>query len=244
MLRPVTAVLAAVFLLSASLNLGGKIPLGFTQLSFSRPSTSIAGFELVIGLFLVASVVFSNLYVFGGALLLATVGVAEGLLSPDVQGPARDLHETMIPFVIAGWILAVLDAQNTYRASGHRTPSQKSRQVMIILQFFVGGLVALGGAAYAFGGTYPIGTVVGLVHLAVGLTGLFAGYAFLRERSWSRRFLIQINVVTILYSAFAESLAEIYGLLPPGINDALIGTIVAIIVSAAIVWLILVNKSV
>ena len=43
--------------------------------------------------------------------------------------------------------------------------------------------------------------------------------------------------MTIVYSAFAESLAEIYAYLPRGINDALIGTIIAIIVSAVIIYI-------
>ena len=84
---------------------------------------------------------------------------------------------------------------------------------------------------------YPVGTALGSVHLAVGLTGLYAGYAFYRGKSWSKKFLIAINGVTIAYSTFSESLAEIYAYLPRGINDALIGTIIAIIVSAAIIYL-------
>ena len=81
----------------------------------------------------------------------------------------------------------------------------------------------------------------GLGHLAIGLTGLCAGYAFLRRKNWSWGFLIGINTVTIIYSTFAEALAEIYALLPPGINDALIGTIIAVIFSAVILYLLLVN---
>ena len=101
----------------------------------------------------------------------------------------------------------------------------------------------MGGAAYARSGTYPFGTAMGLVHLAVGLTGLFAGYSFLRRKHWSQNFLIGINYLTIGYSAFSETIAEIYALLPPGINDALIGTIIAIIVSATIIYILFSNKS-
>ncbi len=108
-----------------------------------------------------------------------------------------------------------------------------------MLQFFVGGLVTLGGAAFAKSGTYPIGTALGLGHLAVGLTGLFGGYAFARKKSWSNELLIGINIVTIAYSAITESLAEIYAFLPRSINDALIGTIIAIVVSAVIIYLLM-----
>ena len=242
-IRVMTVSLAALFLISAVLNLGGKIPLGSTELAFESPSTSIAEFEIAIGLVLLIAAALSSLYVYGGAYLFATVGILEGLLSSDVQGLAGSIHEVMVPFVIGGWILLVVDARNTYKARRYQTAGQKTREIVTVLQFFVGGLVTLGGAAYARGGTYPIGTALGLFHLVVGLTGLFGGYSFLRRKTCSREFLIAINSVTIVYSAFAESLAEIYSFLPPGVNDALIGTIIAIVVSATIIYLLLSNKS-
>ena len=57
-LRIATEILAALFLVSCVLNLGAKIPLGFADLSFSSPSMSIAEFEVVIGLALLAAAVF------------------------------------------------------------------------------------------------------------------------------------------------------------------------------------------
>jgi len=236
MTRLITLPLGALFLLSAVLNLGARIPLGFTLLSFSSPSSSIAGLEAAIGLALLVAARLSSLYAYGGAYLLAAVGTSEGLLSSDVQGLARNLHEAMVPFLVLGWILLIVDARAAHEAVGHRTAGQRTRQIVIVLQFFVGGLVTLGGVAYAKSGTYPVGTAVGLIHLAVGLTGLLAGYAYVRRTSRSREFLVGINVVTIVYSALAESLAEVYALLPPGVNDALIGTIIAIMVSAVIVY--------
>jgi hypothetical protein len=227
------AILAVLFLISAAMNLGAKIPVGFATLSFSVPSSSIATFEIVIGALLLAAAALSNLYVFGAAYLLATVGVAEGLLSSSVQGLARSLHETMIPFLVAGIVVLVLDARATYNK---RAQDKWNFEITAILQFFVGGLVTLGGAAYARSGTYPVGTALGLGHLAIGLAGLYGGYAFMKRKSRSPKFLIWINSVTIIYSAIVESLAEIYAYLPPGINDALIGTIVAIIVSSIIIY--------
>jgi hypothetical protein len=241
-LRVVTFLLAAIFLLSATMNLGFKIPLGFLTLSFSSPSTSIAEFEILIGTILIVSAIISNLYLYGGAYVLTTVGILEGLLSADVQGLAREIHETMIPFAVAGWILLIVLARTAYKSKGHQTSSQRSHQIITILQFFVGGLVTLGGAAYASSGTYPIGTALGSVHLVIGITGLFGGYFFLKRKAWSRKFLIEMNSLTIAYSLFAESLAELYAYLPRGINDALIGTIIAIIVSSVIIYMLLANK--
>jgi hypothetical protein len=55
--------------------------------------------------------------------------------------------------------------------------------------------------------------------------------------------LLAMNGVTIAYSAFSEGLAEVYALMTPGIGDALIGTIIAIVVSVAIIYLLASNKS-
>jgi hypothetical protein len=236
---PLTVLLVALFLLSAALNLGVKIPLGFTELSFTSPSASIAGFEVAIGLVLLTAVVISNLYFYAGTYLFALIGIAEGLLSSDVQGLARNIHEFMVPVAFGGVILLIFEARIAYKSRKYETPSEKTRTIVTVLQFFVGGLVTLGGVAFTLGGTYPVGTFLGLVHLAVGLGGLFGGYFFLKRKTWSRKFLVWINCVTIAYSAYAESLAEIFAFLPQGINDALIGTIIAIIVSAAIIYLLL-----
>ena len=99
------------------------------------------------------------------------------------------------------------------------------------------------GLGYATSATYPVGTALGVVHLLVGLIGLFAGYAFLKRKAHSRRLLVAINGVTIAYSAFSESLAEVYALMTPGVGEALIGTIIAIVVSVAIIYLLVSNKS-
>lgn len=236
-LRAVTLILGLLFLISCVMNFGYKIPLGSTGLSFSSPSTMIAEFEVFIGIVLVVAAALSQPYVYAGGYLLATVGIAEGLLSPSVQGLARSLHETMIPFLVGGWILLVLHVRTSYKGRGRQSTGQNRHELITALQFFVGGLVTLGGAAYASLATYPVGTALGLIHLVVGLTGLFGGYAILRRKPWSTQFLIALNIVTIVYSAFSEALAQIYALLPPGINDSLIGTVIAIIVSAIIIYL-------
>ena len=65
-----------------------------------------------------------NLYVYGGAYLFGVVGIAEGLLSSDVQGLARYIHESMLPFVIAGWILLAVDAQKSAKLEDTRLQAQ------------------------------------------------------------------------------------------------------------------------
>jgi hypothetical protein len=238
-IRALTLLLAAQFLLSSALNFGAKIPLGLATLSFSTPTLSIAEFEVVIGLVLLAAGVVSRLYPYAGAYLLATVGIAEGLTSPGVQGLARNLHETMVPVAIAGWALMAVETRSVLKSRTGPPDSSQGRELLTALQFFVGGLVILGGLGYATTATYPVGTTLGLIHLAVGLGGLYAGYSFLKRRPGSARLLLWINGVTIVYSAFSEGAAEVYALMTPGIGDALIGTIVAIIVSAVIIHLVM-----
>ena len=134
--------------------------------------------------------------------------------------------------------MLALEARTAYNSREYRSAGQTNREIVItVLQFFVGGLVTVGGAAFVTDGIYPVGTILGLIHLAVGFTGLFAGYVFLRKKAWSRKLLIAINGLTIAYSAFSESAAQIFGFLPPGVNDSLTGTLIAIIISGTIVYL-------
>jgi hypothetical protein len=156
-LHVVTVVLAALFLVSCVLNLGAKVPLGFAQLSFSTPSTSIAEFEIVIGLVLLAAAVVARLYPYTGAYILATVGIAEGLLSPGVQGLARNLHKSMVPFAILGWVLLAIEARSSFRSRERTGTAKERRDLVTALQFFVGGLATLGGLGYASSATYPVG---------------------------------------------------------------------------------------
>ena len=237
MIRLVTVLTAIVFFVSAVLNFGAEIPLGFGEVSFSAPLTSTGLDELVIGLVLIAAAAMSRLYVYGGAYLLALVGITEGLLSAQVQGLARDLHEAMLPLAVGGCILLALEARTAYRSRKHSGAGKKNREMITVLQFFVGALVVIGGIGFASSAVYPRGTAFGLIHLAVGLADLFAGYAFLRRRAWSPGFVVAMNGVTIAYSAFSETAAQLYSLLPPGINDSLIGTLIAMIVSGTIIYL-------
>lgn len=60
----------------------------------------------------------SQLIAYGGAYLFASVGIAKDLPSSEVQGLAHELHEVMVPFVIAGAILLTVEGRNTVKATG------------------------------------------------------------------------------------------------------------------------------
>jgi hypothetical protein len=230
---------AALFLLSAVLNLGERIPLGFVLLSFTNPSSSIAVFEIIIGALLLVSAAVSRAYVFGGAYVLALVGIAFGVTTKSVVGLAHNLHLLMAPFDLIGILLLGIETYSVYQSRTDKTPKALNRELILILQFFNAGLVILGGAAYAATGTFPAGTILGLFHLAVGFAALYTGYAFLKSKDLARSLLIWVNLVTILYSAFSEILGQIYSLLTPGLNDSAYGTVIAIIISGTTICIVL-----
>ncbi len=110
-----------------------------------------------------------------------------------------------------------------------------------VLQFLVGGLVTFGGASFAFLAVNSFGTALGLIHLTIGLVGLFAAFlTLMSDASWLGGFLIAINAVTIAYSSLSESVAEVESLLPGfTATGSLVGTVVAIVMSFTIIYLLL-----
>ena len=117
-------------------------------------------------------------------------------------------------------------------------PSKNTSPTITILQFLVGALVTMGGSLFAILTVNSFGMSLGLVHLSIGITGLFGGVIYLQARPWSRNFLFAINALTVAYSTFSESVVQIQSLLPSSSSTgSLIGTIIAIIMSCAILVL-------
>jgi hypothetical protein len=100
LLRAALGVDAVVFLTAALLNLGLKIPLGFTQLNFPVPIWQAGIGEAVIGLLLLAAAVTGRTAVAWVAFALSVGGIAFGLSSVRVQGPARDIHVLLVPLAV------------------------------------------------------------------------------------------------------------------------------------------------
>jgi hypothetical protein len=118
------------------------------------------------------------------------------------------------------------------------------KTVVTVLQFLVGALVTMGGSLFALLAVNNFGKSLGLIHLSIGLAGLVGGFVALKERSWSKIFLLGINVMTIGYSSLSESIVEIESLLPS--NSALgslIGTIIAILMSATIIYVLMMKRN-
>ena len=102
----------------------------------------------------------------------------------------------------------------------------------------VGGLVTLGGGAFAAFALNDLGRAFGEIHLFLGLVGLATGFVMvLRPKNFPRTLVLAINGITIAYSALSEAAVEAQTLLPSdAAMDSLIGTVIAIIMSAAIIY--------
>ena len=117
--------------------------------------------------------------------------------------------------------------------------SNSTRSAVVVLQFLVGGLMTFGGYAFAFFAVNSFGSELGWIHFAVGMVGLLAAFLALTGRiSQLRGFLIAINIVSIVYSLFSETLADTESRLEgPDLIGSLIGTIIAVVMSAAISYI-------
>ncbi len=112
------------------------------------------------------------------------------------------------------------------------------RQLVLVLQILVGSLVTFGGTAYVVFALNSRGTAFGLGHLSVGVVGLFLGIFAASRKRLPRDALLGINLVTIAYSVVSDGAAGVLTLLPTGaFHDSVIGTVVAVIMSSAIVYL-------
>jgi hypothetical protein len=99
-LRATLLVDGGVFLLAALLNLGGRIPLGFTELSFPVPIWQAGLGEAVIGVLLSSAAITRRGTLAWLAFGLSVVGIAFGLRSAQVQGPAREIHILLVPLAL------------------------------------------------------------------------------------------------------------------------------------------------
>lgn len=114
-LRIVLAVDAVVFLTAALLNFGLHIPLGFAEPSFPLPIWQAGIGEAVIGLALLGAAVTGRVGIAWVAFLLSIVGIAFGLSSARVQGPARDIHLILVPLAVAVFGLLLWVWQQRHR---------------------------------------------------------------------------------------------------------------------------------
>jgi hypothetical protein len=89
-----------VFAASALLNFGVRIPAGFTGLAFPAHVWQAGVGEAVIACPLIGSAVSGSRRLSWVAFWMSVVGIAFGLISRQVQGPARQIHVVLVPMAI------------------------------------------------------------------------------------------------------------------------------------------------
>ena len=99
-LRAVILVDGLIFLTAALLNFGARVPLGVAELSFPVPIWQAGTGEAVIGLMLLAAALTGRIGLSWTAFGLSALGIAFGLASRRVQGPARDIHVLLVPLAV------------------------------------------------------------------------------------------------------------------------------------------------
>jgi hypothetical protein len=114
-LRVVTIVDATVFLTASLQNMGLGIPLGVVELRFPVPIWQAGIGEAVIGATLLVAVVSNRMKLFWTAYGLSVLGIAFGLLSARVVGPARDIHVLLVPLALLGLGLLVIRRRSAMR---------------------------------------------------------------------------------------------------------------------------------
>jgi hypothetical protein len=125
------------------------------------------------------------------------------------------------------------------RPDGPQFVTLDRRQLVLALQILVGSLVTFGGTAYVIFAVNPLGTAFGSGHLLTGLAGLTVGIVTLRKKVLPRNALLGINIFTIAYSVVSDAAAGALSLLPnSAFHDSVIGTLIAIIMSSLIVYLV------
>ncbi|HEU5438035.1 MAG TPA: hypothetical protein VFU88_02000 [Ktedonobacterales bacterium] len=125
-LRIVLVINAVVFLTASLFNFGLHVPLGFADLSFPLPVWQAGIGEAVIGLALLAAAVTGRSAMAWVAFWLSVVGIAFGLSSARVQGPAREIHLVLVPLaVVVFGLLLWLWAQRHWRDTEALGPGAK-----------------------------------------------------------------------------------------------------------------------
>jgi hypothetical protein len=108
---------------------------------------------------------------------------------------------------------------------------------LAVLELIVGGIVVLGGAALVYFSTDAIGMSLGIVHAILGLMAFPAGYLLLRGRAGARTLTLGVDAAIIAFSTASEIILSITSSLPSGpFADSVIGTAVAVIIAAVIVY--------
>lgn len=110
--------------------------------------------------------------------------------------------------------------------------------IIVILEIVVGGIVFLGGTALT---VFAMNKVLGIIHAGLGLFAFPVAYGIWKRDAWAWNAALGLNLLSIAYSIVSETIVISGVLLPPAdLQDSSIGTIVAVMISIAIVILLVI----
>src|SRR3989449_7752154 len=118
----------------------------------------------------------------------------------------------------------------------HMNANLRRRALLLaVLEFIVGGIVLLGGAALVYFSIDATGKTLGIVHVFLGLMAFPAGYLLLMGKARARVLTLGVDVAIIAFSTVSEVILSTTGSLASGpFTDSIIGTTVAALLSVAI----------
>ena len=109
--------------------------------------------------------------------------------------------------------------------------------LLAVLELIVGGIVVLGGAALVYFSTDSTGTSLGIVHAILGLIAFPTGYLLLTGNARARTLTLGVDAAIIAFSTASEIILSTASSLPSGpFADSVIGTAVAVLIAALIVY--------
>ena len=171
-LRATLFVDAVVFLSAALFNFGAQLTIGSAELSFPNPIWQAGVGEAVIGLALLAAAF--RPYGRGSwvAFWMSVVGIAFGLSSSRVQGPAREVHLVLVPLAILIFGLLIWRRQHGHRLPGSAVGSpgdgrlgaspESRRTSWRPMSVAICGLMALATVSFALASLVHFGIVLPL----------------------------------------------------------------------------------
>jgi len=119
--------------------------------------------------------------------------------------------------------------------SRHRRIGQRWA-LLAVLEFVAGGVV-LGGAALVYFSTDSTGMSLGIVHAILGLMAYPAGYLLSSGNARARTITVGVDAAIVAFSTSSEVILSNTSSLPSGpFADSVIGTAVAVLIAALIVY--------
>src|SRR2546422_8987589 len=118
----------------------------------------------------------------------------------------------------------------------HMNANLRRRALLLaVLEFIVGGIVLLGGAALVYFSIDATGKTLGIVHVFLGLMAFPAGYLLLMGKARARVLTLGVDVAIIAFSTVSEVILSTTGSLASGpFTDSIIGTTVAVVLAGVI----------